>query len=125
MSRYFKHQELIILDASQSRHSIRLNSLYPIDKMRISVYDDVNVVNFKPLVLVYSDLTNSIIGTAANVYGDNIGFLSQLKPQNGIEFYYTDKMIINGQYNVRLTDINGNDITGYTNDINLFIEYYA
>jgi len=125
MSRYFKHQELIVLDAAQNKHSIKLNSLYPIDKMRISIYDNVDVAVFKPLILVYSDLTNSIIGTAATSYVNNAGFLSQLKPLNGIEFYQVNKMIIQGEYNINLLDIDNKPITGYTNDIYVFIEYYA
>ena len=82
MSRYFKHQELVIFDlANGNRQQMRLDSLYPIDKMRISVFDAVDNTQYKPVIVVNSDLTNSVIGTAATNYIDNtIGFLSNLKP---------------------------------------------
>ena len=125
MSRYFKHQELIILDASQDKHQIVLNSLYPIDKMRISVFDDVQNLNFKPLILIHSDLTNSVIGTAAYNFIPNAGFNSQMKPLNGIEYYYHNKMVINGSYNIWFTDLNNQPYTGFTDNIYLLFEYYA
>ena len=127
MSRYFKHQELVIFDlANGNRQQMRLDSLYPIDKMRISVFDAVDNTQYKPVIVVNSDLTNSIIGTAATNYIDNtIGFLSNLKPLNGIEFYQTNKMIVQGVYNVWFTDMNNNPITGFTNDLSVLVEYYA
>ena len=112
--------------------SFNVNSLIPVDKIRISIAGDLTSTGFHPGILVYSDMVNNYIGTVATKYlytaaGDSY-YIDKLEPSNGVEYFYPNKIQLTGNYNLRFIGFDGNDPVNFNPNnvdyIYLLIEYY-
>jgi len=104
---------------------LTLNSLYPVDKIRISVSYNFKYAGYTPGILVWTDLVNNYVASAATNYIGAGEFNDSLKPANGMEFWYPTKMILQGDYVFRLTDFSETAPTIAAGSVLMIcIEYY-
>lgn len=126
----YKNQQLILVSATNiDQAQIYVNSICPVDKIRITIFDSLNINEFKPGILVWSSIVNNYIGTCCLDYTDTVNnvdyFDKTLKPLNGIEYFFTNKMILNGFYSVKFTDLVNNSPASYLEgQIFILIEYF-
>ncbi len=112
--------------------SFYVNSLIPVDKIRISIAGDITSTVMQAGVLVYSNLVNNYIGTIGTKYtiaaGGLLYFEDILSPANGITYFYPNKVQLTGQYNLRFVDFEGNPTANINlnglDSIYLLIEYF-
>jgi hypothetical protein len=122
----YKGQQLIVLNFPASGNSrISINSLYPIDKIRVTCFDSLTMTGFTPVISVWTDLVNNYVGTIGTDYaGGAYEFSSPMKPQDGIEFWYPNRMILNGEYNVQFRTLANAIPAGVGNEAFILIEYF-
>lgn len=113
--------------------SFYVNSMVPVDKIRVSVSGDLTMTQFEPGLLVYSDLVHNYIGSIGTKYNfesavPEFVFSDKLEPSEGIEYFFQNKVMLTGEYSIRLTNFAGNTNEFVNNnnndDIYLLIEYY-
>ena len=130
----YKNQELVqILYPVSGTTNINLTFARPIDMVRISVYDSLIVTGYNPGLLVWCDIVNNYIGTCLTEHvaptgvGANYDFNKTSKPQNGICFWYPQKIIVNGDYEVKFTRFNNTIPTNIlaNGDVYILFEYFA
>lgn len=118
------------------RVKFSINNSCAVDKIRISISDSLNVDDAAPIGLVLrSSLTNwQPIGTCATnlLYQNTVllntynNFQQTLSSSNGLEFFYTNKTILNGDYDLSVLDFSDNlPDASYIGSINLLIEYFT
>jgi hypothetical protein len=133
----YKYHELLDLDFPPINADpvvrFSVNSLVPIDKVRLTIIGNISMDEFNPGLLVYCSMVNNYIGTIAmeyTVFNNNITYYSDLlQPENGVEFFYPNKVQLMGEYELRFSDL----ITGIPLGVNplgedqvfLLVEYFA
>jgi hypothetical protein len=107
----YKDHQLIVYNGIPTSGDISMfiNTQGPVDKIRITCADQSFLLNPTPGLTIWSDIVNNYIGTLCTEYSaDTYYFTSSIQPQNGIEFWYPHKITLNGNYNFRFRDLQGN-----------------
>lgn len=130
---YKGHQLVQVSFPANGEANLPLNSIVPIDKIRISVFDNLAMQDYTPLILVSSNFVSElcggdpIIGTVGCDYvpGTDYDFASQLAPKNGATYFFTYKLSLFGTYKVYFRHIDGSIPQNITNDAFVLVEYFA
>jgi len=123
--KYIGKDTSVILFPTTCISTISLNSLYPVDKIRVSISDQTLVNANVPGLLVWSDIVNNYIGTCATNYTGNNIYSQTLRVNNGIEYWFDTKMLLQGEYNVRLENFAGTAPTITANSLVIIcVEYF-
>jgi hypothetical protein len=129
----YKHQELVQIEYPNSGVTeIQLDYSKPVDMIRVTCFDNLSVVGYNPGLLVWCDIVNNYIGTCLteHVAPDGLGnydFSKVCKPQNGICFWFHNKIVVDGNHEVRFSRFDGTLPTANTiqNEAYILFEYFA
>lgn len=109
-------------------YTFTLNSYFSCSKVRITVGGILTNVAFTPGLLLYSNVVDNCIGitnmkfdytdVGGYYFGDNI------KPINGLTFYYPNKFYLNGNYTLRISKLDGTAAQGINGKLVLIFEYF-
>lgn len=111
--------------------TIHLNYNKPVDKIRLTLFDTTSSQGgYHPGLLIWSSLVNNYIGTCSTqlVSADGVGnydFSKSCKQNNGLSYWYPNKIIINGDHDIRVTKFDGSLPTNIANEIYLLVEYFS
>lgn len=111
--------------------TIHLNYSKPVDKIRITVYDSAtSTLSYSPGILVWSSIVNNYIGATLTKLVEfdgvnNYDFSTPCKQKNSMEWWYPNKITINGDHEVRLTNFLGAIPNNITHQIYILVEYFS
>lgn len=126
----YKQHDFFTINYS-NKFKLSIDSLIPVDKIRITCGIQSGGNNPLMGILIYSDLVNNYIGTAQTnfIFQNGLNFYNDnLEPENGIEFMYEKKIRLLGEFNCSVvdftgvSDVNSIPIVGY---FSILIEYFA
>jgi hypothetical protein len=132
----YKNQQLILVPypdtGTPQTASFEVNSLIPVDKIRISVAGFVSTTGAHPGIQVWTNCVNNFIGVIGtkfvSVAGGVYSYVDRIEPQNGIEFQYPNKVMLQGDYNLIFSALDGTIPTyvnpGNADGVFILIEYY-
>jgi hypothetical protein len=127
-AKYKGHQLIEIPFPATGNSSFYVDSLIPVDKIRITVFDNLFMTNLTPGIVVWSDLVNNVIGTVATEYAYEDGgyyFTKPMAPHNGMTYFYKNKMILNGEYSVQFRNYAGDVPSNIQNNVYILVEYFV
>jgi hypothetical protein len=110
---------------------IQINYNKPVDRVRFTVWDSLQTFDdVGHGLLLYSNIVDNYIGACLTkpVSRDNqyIDFLTEFKNKNSIEYYYDNKITINGEHQIYFTDFRGlRDEYISQGEIYLLVEFYC
>lgn len=131
----YKYQQTILIPYD-SQMSFYLDSHVPIDRIRISIGGILFTTGNEGIQL-WSDLTNTVIGTlgfepnrilAAVGPPNEYALITNLKPEQGIDVFYENKIRIQGNYQLiplNLDNSNPTTVTPADTSILVNVEYWA
>lgn len=121
--------EPLPLDSTPVR--INVDSQSPIDRIRITMAGiSLRTEGKAPGILVYSNIVNNFIGTfQTNYIFTNVSdaiFMENLEVGEGMDFFYRNKVLLQGSYDVTFHNLDG---TVYDPEIidsvNILVEYFV
>lgn len=127
----WKKQEFFsFVTIAENSYKIDVNSVIPIDRIRISVGGVVNEpVEATTGVLVYSNIVNSYVGTLTRLPSINTGtvvsFSDSIEAGEGMNFIYKNKVLLQGSYEIKLFKYDGTVYTETDQDLYILIEYFV
>jgi len=127
MIKYCGKQMIVMSFPADGTETININSLVPIDKIRISCSDVLSSTNNG--IFIWSDLVSNTIGSISTDFiQDGVTTTSStvLRPKNGIEYWYDTQMLLQGEYNIQFRTVSGALPAGPpTGIVKILIEYFA
>lgn len=127
----WKKQEFFSFTTNATNeYTVTVDSVIPIDRIRISfssvfAYPKEATVG----ILAYSTITNSYVGTmtknAAINNGTDVIFSDVLQPNEGMNFIYHNKVLLQGSYQVKLYKYDGTVYSDANDVFYMFVEYFV
>lgn len=129
--KYKKQEFFSFQTVADQAIGINVNSEQPIDRIRITVAGQViqDIINTYGL-LVYCDIVNSCVGSiikdfsTINIAQTDAIFSDSLDSGDGMDFFYPNKVLLQGYYPIKLTELDGTLFNSSFVDIFILIEYF-
>lgn len=128
----WKRQEFFsfVTTADNNSFDLSINSLVPIDRIRITLFMTM-VENLSDIygIKAYTNIIDNWVGVpkqnSSIIIDNGVIYTDKLEPEEGLNFVYYNKVLLQGTYYIKLFKLDGSAFTDDLNVLNVLVEYFV